>query len=99
MLADARAAVRNNASRRVIDRVISSMHFDRQASSSQPVGQSSGIELQAAYQGYLTKCASYQSPNLKSDLQAILDQYKNLKNGVTTSPDSLITPLLPVLIR
>jgi hypothetical protein len=99
MLADARAAVRNNASRRVIDRVISSMHFDRQASSSQPVGQSSGIELQAAYQGYLTKRASYQSPNLKSDLQAILDQNKNLKKGVTTSPDSLIAAPLPVLIR
>jgi hypothetical protein len=75
------------------------MHFARQASSSQPVGQSSGIELQAAYQGYLTKRASYQSPNLKSDLQAILDQNKNLKNGATTSPDSLIAALLPVLIR
>lgn len=57
------------------------------------VGQSSGIELQAAYQTYLTKRASYQSPNLKADLQAILDQNKALMKGSTLTPDALITAL------
>jgi hypothetical protein len=57
------------------------------------VGQSSGVELQMAYQGYLAKRAGYQSPNLREDLQAILDQNAILANGITTTPDNLIAAL------
>lgn len=57
------------------------------------VGQSSGIDLQAAFQAYLVKRAGYQSPNLREDLQAILDQNATLAKGITTTPDALIAAL------
>ncbi|MGJ5043075.1 hypothetical protein [Bradyrhizobium sp. HKCCYLRH1062] len=57
------------------------------------IGISSGVELQAAYQAYLTRRASYQSPDLKARLQAILDENQTLMKGATTSPDGLITAI------
>jgi hypothetical protein len=57
------------------------------------VAQSTGVELQAAYQNYLTKRAQSQSPDLKADLDAILAQNKKLMNGVQPNADALITAL------
>jgi hypothetical protein len=57
------------------------------------VAQSSGVELQNAYQAYLTKRASFQSPDLVADLQAILEQNKNLATGVYNNPDALIAAI------
>ncbi|GLH79175.1 hypothetical protein SSBR45G_40840 [Bradyrhizobium sp. SSBR45G] len=57
------------------------------------IGASSGVELQMAYQAYLTRRASYQSPDLKADLQAILDQNAALMKGGTVSPEALIAAL------
>jgi len=57
------------------------------------VGRSSGVELQIAYQAYLTKRAGYQSPTLADDLKAITDQNAILAAGITTTPDALIAAL------